>query len=906
MRIYSNNFNQVFVLAYFLPAIVFLMLLNIGDSRAAIANNTKTTKIVNIGVLALRGAEKTLAAWNPTAQYLESAIQGYTFNIIPLDNDSIASEVEKGSIDFILSNPASYASLEAQHGISRIVTLRNRRLYGAYTKFGALIFTRADRQDIKNLADIKGKRFMAVHPNAFGGWWMALKTFRDHDIDPAEDFAELIFNGFPQDNIVLAVRDGRVDAGTVRTDLIERMAQSGVININNFRILNPQQAENFPFAHSTELYPEWAFATTKHTSEALAQRVAIALLSLPTQHAAARASKSAGWTVPMDYQSVHALMKELKVGPYENTGKFGVKDVFIKYRFWFLAIVFVIVTMSGIIFYVFFLNKKISHTAKKLEIEVGERNQAELLSQKHSRRLRAIYEIATMSGDVNYQAQFREILNIGCKFLHTEFACVNEVDSSKQTNSIVEFLAPAESWLKQGYCVPLENTFCDAVIKQESIIVINDAEDSQWKSSIAYQLSGFRSYIAAPIFVNGKIFGSINFSSKSPRVEAYSKADEQFVELMGNFTSAALGRQIAQDKINEAKTHAIMANKAKSEFLANMSHEIRTPMNAILGYAQILSRDETISDSQRHAIKTINNSGTHLLDLINEVLDISKIESGRMTLTKSNFDLIATLNDISFMFAYRCKEKQITWDMHMFSGDELFVYADSGKIRQILINLLGNAIKFTIKGRVSLHCKQVEPNCYQFDIVDSGPGIPDDERAELFTPFSQTKSGIDHGGTGLGLAIAKKQLELMGGKLELLPDDGKGAHFRMLLSLPAGDVTAVKPTMLTHQSYRLEMSKPLHALVVDDVEHNRNILAEQLKTYGFFVSMASDGIEAVEKANNVITDIIFMDYRMPRMNGIVAMQKIRKNKSNNIKIAMVSASAYEHEVEKFSQCGADI
>jgi len=128
----------------------------------------------------------------------------------------------------------------------------------------------------------------------------------------------------------------------------------------------------------------------------------------------------------------------------------------------------------------------------------------------------------------------------------------------------------------------------------------------------------------------------------------------------------------------------------------------------------------------------------------------------------------------------------------------------------------------------------------------------------------------------------------------------------MVLPMPAGDAAAVKPTLLRLQSYRLEMTKPLHALVVDDVEHNRNILAEQLKAYGFFVSMAGDGREAVEKARNVVTDVIFMDYRMPNMNGIVAMQEIRKNQSNNIKIVMVSASVCEHEVEKFSQCGADL
>ena len=193
------------VKSYSYTLTISMLLLWIGGPPLAKAAEVQH---VNIGVLALRGEAKTMKMWSPTANYLSDSIPGYSFNIVPLDNDTMADAVKNQTISFVLSNPASYASLEATHGISRIVTLRNRRMGGAYTKFGALIFTRADRDDIKTLRDLVGKKFMAVHSKAFGGWWMALKTFRDHGIDPEEDFKQIIFNGFPQDNIVLAVRDG--------------------------------------------------------------------------------------------------------------------------------------------------------------------------------------------------------------------------------------------------------------------------------------------------------------------------------------------------------------------------------------------------------------------------------------------------------------------------------------------------------------------------------------------------------------------------------------------------------------------------------------------------------------------------------------------------------------------------
>lgn len=276
-------------------------------------------KMVRIGLLAHR--EESLKLWSPTADYLTQKIPGYRFLVVPLDNHTIGSVVERGEVDFILTNPGSYVELEARHGVTRMLTLRNLRQGHAYTMFGSVIFTRADHPHVKNLQDLRGRSFMAVDRNAFGGFLIAWREFKDRGIDPFSDFTEIRFVGLPQDPIVYAVRDGKADAGMVRTDTLERMATDGKIRLEQFRILNSQQVPGFPFALSTRLYPEWPFAKVRQTSDELAQKVAVALLSLPPGHPAVKASKSAGWTVPLDYTPVHDLYRELRVGPYKDYGR---------------------------------------------------------------------------------------------------------------------------------------------------------------------------------------------------------------------------------------------------------------------------------------------------------------------------------------------------------------------------------------------------------------------------------------------------------------------------------------------------------------------------------------------------------------------------------------------------------
>ena len=330
---------------------------------------TDSQKACSIGVLAHRGTETAIRMWTPTVDYLSSQIAGYEFRLVPLDLDGLHAAEERGELDFILTNPGHYVELEAHHGVSRIATLMNDRHGVPSTMFGAVIFTSAHRKDIWSLADLRGKSFAAVDEAAFGGFQMAWRELKEAGIDPFTDLSELRFMGFPQDEIVYAVRDGRVDAGTIRTDILERMADQGAINLADFKVLNPRTSADFPFLHSTRLYPEWAFAKSDAAPDGLARDVAIALLQMPRDNPATRAGKYIGWTVPLDYHRVHELFQELGIGPYLVSGDISFAVVLRRYWYWF-------VLLLGIILFSVILNVFIKREVDKRTIQLSESNRA--------------------------------------------------------------------------------------------------------------------------------------------------------------------------------------------------------------------------------------------------------------------------------------------------------------------------------------------------------------------------------------------------------------------------------------------------------------------------------------------------------------------------------------------------
>ena len=379
----------------------------------------------------------------------------------------------------------------------------------------------------------------------------------------------------------------------------------------------------------------------------------------------------------------------------------------------------------------------------------------------------------------------------------------------------------------------------------------------------------------------------------------------------------------AMQEADRARAAAEQANRAKSLFLANMSHEIRTPMNAILGYAQILQRDRGLTTKHGEAIQTIQKSGDHLLAMINDILDLSRIEAGRMELRVAAFELDGLLDGLSAMFKVRCQQKGLDWRVEGVGRERRLVTGDESKLRQVLINLLGNAVKFTDQGSVTLRVSPVNGQAaeaaskpgasdptgvarYRFEVVDTGVGIPEEQKAELFQPFQQGASGYAKGGAGLGLAISKRQLELMDSGLDFESKPGCGSCFFFELDLPLAAEETLTEGVAARAVTRLAAGVSVKALVVDDLKENRDVLGRMLIELGCEVQTAENGLRALEIATVFQPQIIFMDVRMPVIYGVEAARRIRERfPVERTKLVCFTASAMAHEEDHYRRSGFD-
>lgn len=368
----------------------------------------------------------------------------------------------------------------------------------------------------------------------------------------------------------------------------------------------------------------------------------------------------------------------------------------------------------------------------------------------------------------------------------------------------------------------------------------------------------------------------------------------------------------AEEELQEAKESAEQANRAKSVFLANMSHELRTPLNAILGFAQIMERDPLLPERQREHLHIITHSGEHLLGLINDVLEMSKIEAGRITLNLGTFNLHGLLDSLDEMFQLRAEAKHLQLLFELSPDLPEYVATDEGKLRQILINLLGNAIKFTSEGGVALRAGFIETDSVSrlmFEVEDTGEGIAEGELPNLFQSFAQTHSGVKaNEGTGLGLTISRQFVRLMGGDMTVSSTLGKGTICKFDLQYTVADAQEIRNSQIDQRVIGIDPSDTTEyrILVVDDKWENRRLLVEWLKDVGIQVREAENGRDAVQVWEEWAPQLIWMDMRMPVMDGYEATRRIKlSTKGQATAVLALTASAFEHERAAITAAGCD-
>ena len=789
-----------------LIAIVTLLLLPVTKQPVHAEPGARTARI---GVLAYRGHAQALRRWSATAEYLSDRIAGYRFEIVPLDLGGIRDATRDETLQFTLTNPGNYADLEARFGVSRIATLQAREDQRIRVRYGAVIITRADNRGISTLEDLRGKSFMAVSEEAFGGFQMAWRELAEHGIDPFQDLSELRFAGFPQDRIVLAVENGAVDAATVRAETFARMIEAGVVEAADFRVLNLQKDTDSPFPLSTRLYPEWPFATLKSTPRKLAAQVTQALLTMPPDHPAAIAARSAGWTVPLDYSPVTALMQSLRIGPYEVLRETSLVALVKRYAYWFIAAGAALISLIMLNGYVTRTNRRLRETERDLRFEIREREASQealaryrdtleetVMERTHDLRLTnqaleksrlALRRLVQITGapELSHDQRLEQLLETGRKYFGTEVAVLASVDGEVHNVCKVsgdERLAPQKTGPLNQRCAANLVEHQGEPLDVPDLAACTDADP-------ACRRQGWCSYLGVGVMVEGRVHCTLEFAGSKARPSPLSQWDHDLLKVMAQWIGDELERQMAFESQRRHETEFARVSRMSTigEMAASLAHELNQPLTGTINYSngclRMLKEPKPDTGKLIQGLQHAVEGATLAADIIRHIRQFVQKGDDRY----SRVDLNQAVRNVTALISHEIQRHHIDLDLEL--GEQLpAIDGNLIQIEQVILNFIRNGIEAMdrvddTRRRLTIRTQATASGSVRLAVVDSGEGVAEEVLPKIFDAFFSTKPQ----GMGIGLSISRSIVESHQGSINARALNAGGAEFAF--ELPAANGT---------------------------------------------------------------------------------------------------------------------